>query len=225
MPRREPQRYYPIALDVSGKKCVVAGGGTVALRKVRGLLECGAKVTVVAPELCASLAAMARKGCVLYRKKSYSEADLKGAVLVIGATDDLRVNEAVSAQARRRGILVNIVDDPDLCSFHIPSTLRRGPVVVAVSTGGASPALAARLSRLIGGTIGPEYGRLAELLGRMRVFARGKIASQVARKAAFNDIINPEILGLLAAGRTREAEKRARECILLWSGQTTRPRR
>lgn len=196
----------------------------MALRKVRGLLECGANVTVVAPRLCAGLGALARKGAVLFRQKSYSAGDLRGAWLVIGATDDPGVNRAVSQQAQRQGILVNIVDDPELCTFHIPSVLRRGRVLVAVSTGGASPALAARLSRLVARTVGPEYGRMAELLGRLRGLAKQKITSQAARKEAFNEIINAEMLGLLARGRTREAEKRARQCILSRSARTTRPR-
>jgi precorrin-2 dehydrogenase/sirohydrochlorin ferrochelatase len=225
MPPRESRGYYPVVLDVSGRKCVVVGGGAVALRKVRGLLRCGARVTVVSPKLCAGLASLAGKGAVRFRQKAYGASDLRGALLVIGATDDPLVNEAVSRQARRRGILVNIADDPKLCTFHIPSTLRRGPVLAAVSTGGASPALAARLTRLMAQTIGPEHGRLAAMLGRLRPLARRSIESQAARKAAFKEIIGSGILGLLRAGRTREAEERAKKCISSRSGRTTRPHR
>jgi precorrin-2 dehydrogenase/sirohydrochlorin ferrochelatase len=184
---------YPISVDVRGTKCVVVGGGAVAARKMRALVECGAKVVVVAPEICSAIAALVGKGRVAHKAKKFSGADLKGALLAIAATDDEEVNRAVAAAARRNRALVNVVDVPKLCDFQVPAVLRRGPIVIAVSSGGASPALAARLRDVIGQTIGPEYGRAARAMARVRQRLkdevkssreRGRILSQMAREMA-----------------------------------------
>ncbi|MGC8833742.1 MAG: precorrin-2 dehydrogenase/sirohydrochlorin ferrochelatase family protein, partial [Armatimonadota bacterium] len=130
------ESYYPVFLDLRGKRVLVVGGGQVALRKVKSLLECGAEVLVVAPEAVPDLQQMARDGRIRLVSREYTEVDLEGASLVISATDSRDVNQRVSADAQARGVFVNVVDDPELCSFIVPSVMRRGELVVAVSTGG-----------------------------------------------------------------------------------------
>jgi len=193
---------YPISVDVRGKKCVVVGGGAVAARKVRALVECGAKVVVVAPEICGVIATLVGKGRVAHSAKEFSGADLKGALLAIAATDDEEVNRAVAAAARRNRALVNVVDVPELCDFHVPAVLRRGPIVIAVSTGGASPALAARVRDVIGQTIGPEHGRAASALARVRERLKGEVKSSRERG---------HILSQMASDVMRRAQSRRRK--------------
>ena len=137
--------YYPIFLDLTGKPVLIVGAGKVALRKAKGLLEAGAKVTVVAPRTEPEFATL---GVILHRRK-FRPADLLGAVLTFAATDDRRVNHAVMLAARRRGIPVNVADARDECSFIVPSRITRGNVQIAISTGGESPRLAAALRRKI----------------------------------------------------------------------------
>jgi precorrin-2 dehydrogenase / sirohydrochlorin ferrochelatase len=140
---------YPILLNLEGRRVTVIGGGDVALRKVRDLLEAGAVVRVVAPEVHAELIALAddRSDRLSLEKRGYLEGDLEGTTLVFSATSSVEVNKRVFREAEARGIFINAVDDPPNCSFIVPSMLRRGELIVAVSTGGASPALAARLRR------------------------------------------------------------------------------
>ena len=204
---------YPIALDLRGRRCLVVGGGKVALRKVERLLECGAEVTLVAPEAEAGLCGLAGGTRLLWRKKPYQASDLEGAFLVVGATDDEQTNRVISQEARARGVLVNIVDRPELCDFHVPAVVRRGRVAIAISTGGASPALAKRLREKLEATLGPEYSELAELLHRLRAeaSAHGLKGPEAAR--VWQRILDSDVLELLAAGRREEAEARARACF------------
>lgn len=127
--------YYPVLLDVRGRRCLVVGGGPVALRKARALVRAGADVTVVAPEISAGF-----RGCSL-RRRGFRASDLRGMALAIGATDDARVHRTLSELCRRRNLPVNIVDRPGLCTFLVPSVFRRGPLTIAISTDGGSPAL------------------------------------------------------------------------------------
>ncbi len=131
-------KFYPIYLDVKDKKCVIVGGGKVAYRKVCSLKEAGAEVVVVSPETCPEMAN--EEGLTLV-KKNYDESVLDGALLVIAATDNEEVNKKVVADAKKRNIIVNVVDRPELCSFIVPSTINRGDLCISISTGGASPAV------------------------------------------------------------------------------------
>lgn len=159
---------YPIFLEVRGRLCLVVGGGAVAERKVRGLLGQGAAVRVVSPTLTPALAAEAAAGHLVHRNRLFAPADLEGAFLAFAATDDPAVNAAVAAAAEAARIPVNVADDPSRSTFLIPSSLRRGDLTVAVSTGGASPALAKRLREELEATVGEEYAALARLLGEAR---------------------------------------------------------
>ncbi len=159
---------YPVFLDLARKRCLVVGGGQVALRKVSALLESGADVQVISPEACVGLLQLADAGQVKLVRRQYREGDLEGVFLAVAATDDPGINKMVSAEARSRRCLVNVVDDPANSDFIVPSCLRRGDITVAVSTGGASPALARKLRTRLEGELGEEYALLAGLVGGVR---------------------------------------------------------
>ncbi|MEW6388385.1 MAG: bifunctional precorrin-2 dehydrogenase/sirohydrochlorin ferrochelatase [Thermodesulfobacteriota bacterium] len=159
---------YPVFALIAGQPCLVVGGGEVGERKVRDLLEAGAWVTVVSRTLTPGLAEMAAQGEISYREEDFHPEHLAGMALVVGATDDPEVNARVSAGARSRGIWVNIVDAPDLCTFIVPAQVRRGDLTVAISTGGASPALARKLRQELEEYFGPEYDHYLKLLQLVR---------------------------------------------------------
>jgi len=202
-------RYYPLCLDISGKRCVVVGGGNVAERKVRRLLACGAQVEVVGKTLTSVLAAWKGQGRIVHLEGDYEESRLAGAALVIGATDNEDVNARIASDARSRGIPVNIVDKPALCDFILPSVVERGDLLLAVSTGGKSPALAAKLREDLEETFGPEYAVLVEILGKLRerVIAAG--GSSAENRERFAAVVRSDILDHIR----RKDWKRVREII------------
>jgi siroheme synthase-like protein len=155
---------YPIFLDLSGRRCVVVGGGEVANRKARKLLQARARVVVISPEIGAELESVA----VEVHRRPYREGDLEGAYLTFAATDSREANAAVSREAKERGIPVNVADRPSDGDFALPATLRRGGLQVAVSTGGASPTLARRIKDELEGVFGPEWAGLVRELDRNR---------------------------------------------------------
>jgi precorrin-2 dehydrogenase/sirohydrochlorin ferrochelatase len=159
---------YPVFALIENFLCLVVGGGVVGERKVQDLLEAGALVTVVSRELTPALAALTDQGKIRFIEGDFAPEHLEGVVLVVGATDNQEVNARVSAAAKARGIWVNIVDAPDLCTFIVPAQVRRGPLTIAISTGGASPALARRLREDLEEFFGPEYGPYLDLLQRVR---------------------------------------------------------
>lgn len=161
-------KYYPVFLDILGKKCVVVGGGEVAARKVRRLLDCGAQVVVVSPELTTELIILKTERAIEHIAAEYNFQYIAGAVLIIGATDEEKTNAAISSDARSLGIPVNIVDDPQKCDFILPSIVERGELTFAISTGGNSPALARRLREELEAAYGEEYAGLLKILGQLR---------------------------------------------------------
>src|SRR5579871_907816 len=161
-------RYYPLTLEIAGETCVVVGGGMVAERKVSGLLEAGARVRVVSPQLTPALQALAAAAQIEAQRAPYDPSCLTDALLVFAATDDRAVNAQVAADARARALLVNVADAPEEGRFIVPSVVRRGEFCLSISTGGANPMLAARLSEEMEQRFGPEYGAFVELLGQMR---------------------------------------------------------
>jgi precorrin-2 dehydrogenase / sirohydrochlorin ferrochelatase len=165
---------YPLFALIDDRPCLVVGGGAVGERKVRDLMAAGARVTVVSRELTPDLAEMAARGRIQAIRGDFNSQHLDGMFLVVGATDDQEVNRQVSAAAQARGLLVNIVDAPDLCTFIVPAQVRRGPLTIAISTGGASPALARKVREDLEEIFGPDYGRYLRLLQavRDRVLAR-----------------------------------------------------
>ncbi len=213
MERDSTERLFPVFVKLASKLCTVVGGGEVAARKVRALLDCEARVRVIAPRLCATLSTLVASGEVEHLARSYEPGDLDGSTLAFGATDDSRVNQAVYREAEGLGILVNVVDQPELCSFYVPSTITRGPIQVAISTGGASPALARRLRELLEEVITPEYGQLASLLGSLREEVKASCPSGDEREARWRSVLEGEVLSLLKKGKQKEAESTARRII------------
>ena len=160
--------YYPVFLNLAGKRCVVIGGGQVARRKVEALLEHEARVTVISPDFCPELSELAAGGRITAVTRDYREGDLEGMSVAIAATNDNETNRAISQEAHRRGVLVNIVDDAGLSDFIVPSYLRRGDVTIAVSTAGRSPALARKIRTRLESEFGDEYATLALLIDDVR---------------------------------------------------------
>jgi len=205
--------YYPICLDLEGQTCLVVGGGQVAERKVLSLLECGARVVVVSPALTSTLQELATEGRIEYKAGTFHPSLLEGVSLVIAATDDARVNAAVSEAARQRRLLVNVVDAPELGNFLVPAVVRRGPLVIAVSTSGTSPLLARRLRQELEGRYGPEYARVLEGLQKVRRRLKAEIANPRKRQAVLSRLVAQGLLELLFEGREDLVEERVRECI------------
>jgi precorrin-2 dehydrogenase/sirohydrochlorin ferrochelatase len=187
-------KYYPVNLDMTNKRCVVVGGGDIAERKVERLLECGAQVTVVSQSLTPVLKARKKTGQMDHIDKDYEDQALDGAFMVIGATDRNDVNERISKEAIARGLLVNIVDDPDRCNFILPSLVQQGDLSIAISTGGKSPALAKKLRKELEKQYGPEYQTLLVIMGilRKRILAGDQRAAD--NKAVFEDLVHSDIL-------------------------------
>ena len=164
----ELKPYYPAFLDLNGKKCLVIGGGEVALRKIKTLLECEAKVTVISPVFQPDLSRLAKSRTVLLIRRSYRSGDLEGSAIVISATDDAKTNKRVSEEAKEKGVLVNVVDDPKRSDFIVPAIVRRGGLTIAVSTSGMSPALARKIRIKLEKEFGEEYASLVTLIEEVR---------------------------------------------------------
>ena len=205
--------YFPAFIDLRGKLCLVVGGGEVAARKVRSLLAAGACVRVIAPEVCDEISALLRSAGVTHDCREYAEGDLAGSVLVFAATDDADVNAAVYREATRRGILVNVVDEPAHCTFIVPSQVVRDAVCIAISTQGQSPALARHLRERIERAVPPAYGELARLLGRLRDEVKESVPSGEERAIRWEAVLESDVLSLIERGQTREAEELAREIL------------
>ena len=167
-PTSGPVKTYPIFAVIEDKPCLVVGGGAVGERKVLDLMAAGARVTVVSRTLTPELAALADRGEITYLAEDFREAQVEGMALVMAATDDPKVNAAVSAAAQARAIWVNVADEPEHCTFIVPAQVRRGELTLAISTGGASPALARQLREELQQHFGPEYGPYLDLLKRVR---------------------------------------------------------
>ncbi len=199
--------FYIACLRLSGRRCLVIGGGEVGLEKVEGLLACDAEVTLIAPAAEAALSEHAREGSIRWEQRVYAgPSDLEGAFLAIAATDDTEVNIAVYEDAERRAMLVNVVDVPPLCNFILPAIVRNGPLAIAISTAGASPALAKRMKREVEAQFGEPYARLAVLLNEARGWAKGTLATYQQRKEFFEGIVggDPDPIALLQGGEGGE---------------------
>lgn len=193
---------YVVCIDLTGKRVLVVGAGPVALEKVEGLLVCDAEVTVVAPEVAGRFEELARAGRVELRRRPYQTSDLEGCFLVVSATSDTALNTRVHDDAEAASMLVNVVDVPALCNFILPSIVRQPPIAVAISTAGASPALAKRMRREAAATFGPSYARLAALLNEQRDWAKATLPTYDDRRDFFEDVVNgdPDPIALLERG-------------------------
>jgi len=190
-------KVYPIFLNIDGKPCLVVGGGAVGERKVQDLLAAGAKVTVISREATPLLRDQAAQGLITLQQGDFRPEHLEGMVLAIAATNDQPVNEAVSAAAQARGLPVNVVDQPALCSFIVPATIRRGDLVVAIGTGGRSPALAKKLRRELAERFGPEFGPYLELLGAIRDAVLAERRDHPENQSLFTAVVASPLLPCL----------------------------
>ena len=189
---------YPIFLDLTDRPVLLAGGGPVAARKAAALLERQIRVSVVAPEICPELAAQASNAALVINQRAYQSNDLADSWLVIAATDDPELNRMIFADATRARIFCNVVDQPELCSFQVPAVVRRGLLQIAVSTGGASPALAGRIRRQLEEQFSPAYARLLDGLLELRHCFQQKYPNDPSRRRelllAFLDSDAPGLL-------------------------------
>jgi siroheme synthase-like protein len=194
--------FYIACLKLTGRRCLVVGGGDIGLEKVEGLLACDATVALVAPDAIEPLQALAAEGSISWERRAYEPGDLEGTFMAIACTNDTDVNIAVFDDAERRAMLVNIVDVPPLCNFILPAIVRTGPLAIAISTAGASPALAKRMKAEVSELFGEEYARLAIMLNDARGWAKGTLPTYQDRKAFFEGIVNgtPDPVELLRAG-------------------------
>ncbi|MFZ5593137.1 MAG: siroheme synthase CysG [Pseudomonadota bacterium] len=197
--------FLPVFLNIKNKSCLIVGGGEVAARKARLLLRAGAQVNVVSPELNDALAELRDTGNIRHRATPFQERDLTGMALAIAATDDTIVNQRVSELARLRGIPVNVVDHPELCSFILPSIIDRSPVIAAISTGGAAPVLARLLRARLETLIPASYGRLAELAARFRDQVKQRLPNTAGRRRFWEKVLQGPIAELVYTGRDDEA--------------------
>jgi precorrin-2 dehydrogenase/sirohydrochlorin ferrochelatase len=187
-------RYYPLFLDITDRRCVVIGGGDVAERKVARLLDFGASVVVVGKTLTPGLETLKKEGKINHVAGEYDQALIDHAFLVIGATDQDDINAEISRDGKEKGILVNIVDDPDKCDFVLPSLIRQGDLLIAISTGGKSPALAKKLREDMEHLFGTEYQTLLEVMGQLREKLVVKGRSSDENRRVFEAVVHSDIL-------------------------------
>lgn len=194
-------KYFPVNLDIAGRKCLVIGGGRVAARKVVALLACGGKVLVISPELAPELLELRQTEQIKWHQREYRQGDLRGAFLVIAATDDERVQADVVLEAEKNGQLLNVADVPHRCNFILPATVRRQDLTISISTAGKSPALASKLRRELAEKIGPEYGTLTEIMGLLRAEILSQGRPHTENKIVFAALLHDHFVDWIRHGR------------------------
>lgn len=197
-------RYYPVNLDIQNRKCLVVGGGSVSTRKVMMLLECGAIITVVSPDVSDELLELAEKKVIEWKKSHYEASDINGIFLVIGATDNEELNWQINKDAERQYKLCNIADRPEACNFILPSIVNRGNLVIAISTSGKSPAFAKKMRQDLEKQFGEEYDEFLQLMGAIRKKALSEKHEPEAHKHLFEQLINR---GLVDMVKTHDEER------------------
>lgn len=205
--------YFPIALDIKAKRCVVIGGGGVARRKVESLIECGAMVTVISPEACSELWGLAEERMIEWVRRPYRHGDLGGAVLVMAATDSEGCNQEVYQEALEKGLLVNVCDDPPRCNFIVPSVIRRGNLTIAVTTDGKSPMLARKIREDLELAYGNEYELFLSLMGRIRRHVLESAVPAGDRPEIFRRLVYSDLIELLHSGDRESVRRRAIELV------------
>lgn len=197
--------YFPIVLQMTGRRCLVIGGGAVAERKIGGLLAVGAQVTVISPEVTEAIGAWWKNNSIRLKARRYRSGDLAGAQLVFVATDDAGVNDRVNQEGKSRGVWVNAADDPEHCDFILPSVLRRGDLTIAVSTGGASPAASRAIREELDAYVAADYAQVVQVAAEVRRELKEKSLSVAA--GAWNKAMNGEFRRFIRAGKPEEAKK------------------
>lgn len=198
-------RFYPVFLDIDGKRAVVIGGGPVAYRKAASLIEAGAAVTVISPDAVPAIKRLAERGLLAHKPRRYRKGDLNGAVVAIAATDDKSVNERAASEARARGILINCANPPDSGNFIVPSSIKRGALTLAISTGGASPALSKRLRLDLEAFLGTRYSWFLEFLEDARVLLKGEVEDESVRQDILRKLVDYCLSDELATIPAKEA--------------------
>jgi len=204
---------YPVCLNIAGKLCVIVGGGTVAGRKINGLLAGKARVLVISPEVTPGIEELITRHECEWQQRAYATGDLDGAFLVFAATDSPKVQQQIFHDADNQGILVNVIDSPEQCSFQVPATVQRGDLTLAVSTAGTSPAVAAMVRHRLEEQYGPEYAQLLQLMGalRTRVIAIGE--SSAERKILFQNILHDDIVRWIRGGHWDRVQEHLQEVL------------
>jgi len=204
-------KYYPAYLDLRERPCLVIGGGAVAERKALSLLEAGAVVTIISPALTPKLHELSDSGKITHLQKQYEEKDLAGAFLAIAATDSAEVNTLVASACRKKQVLVNVAVPPEASSFIVPSVVERGDLLLAISTSGASPALARKIRQDIEQRYGTEYEIFIEKLSAIRKRVLEEIPDEGKRRQVFQAIVDSDAIDLIRQGKTHAAELRMAE--------------
>ena len=211
---------YPIYLKLNQVKCLVIGGGSVAERKVTTLLQYGARVLVIAPDITIGLNERVLRGEIEYWSRSYQSGDLDnlevGRSLVFVATNQPEVNHQVFRECQARGILVNVVDDPVHCSFFVPAIVRRGSLCLAISTEGKSPMLARRIREKLEKEFGPEYEEFLNILGECRQKILHRVSDERQRRKLFEQLLDMDLLELIREKKTDLVKERVSQCLSLW---------
>ncbi len=210
----DSRTYYPIFLDLSGRTCVVVGGGTVGEQKVRGLLDAGARVVLISPKVTEGLADLAGSGRIELVLRAFQRGDLEGAALAFAATDCADANRAVAGEAEAGGVLLNAAADPVAGDFILPSVFRRGPLRVALSTGGGSPAYAKMVRERLEEIFGPEHGELVDFLERLRPHVVARFPNSAGRRrAVWGWLVTWETVELVRQRRWDQIEEMVAECL------------
>ena len=205
-------RYYPVFLNIAGKPVVVIGGGEVGLRKVEGLLDAGAQVTIVSPTLHPGLEPLVAQGTVRHIARAYASGDLEGYILAFVGTDDRTVNAAVAREGKERGVWVNAVDDPVNCDFIMPGVVQRGDLIVAVCTSGGSPAMARKMREELEAFLTEDHARMLNLAAEVRQELRDR--DVVIEPEVWNAALDEEMRRLLTEGHREEAKQRLLRSLL-----------
>ncbi len=213
------QNSYPLFLNLSGKSCLLLGGGKVAERKLKALLSCGARVTLVSPELSPAVREMVEQNGIDYREDLYQPHYLEQRFLVFCATDDPQVNRQAAFDCQSRGILVNCASEPDLCSFFVPAVHREGSLSLAVSTGGSSPALAARIRDQLAVILAKDYPAYLTFLNDSRENILRRIRSNERRRALLEELASDSFYQFFKTAVSDQAASRAEEMIAALEGQ------
>jgi precorrin-2 dehydrogenase/sirohydrochlorin ferrochelatase len=204
---------YPIFLNLEGKDCVVIGGGNVAERKVLRLIDTGVKILVISPGLSPVLKSLAEKGRIVHRERKYMKGDLQGAFLAISATNNKKINESVFEEAGEKQVFLNVVDVPRLCDFLVPSVIRQGDLMIAISTNGKSPALAKKIRKELAEVFGWEYSVFLDLMGAIRLRLLTKSHDKTYNKRLFSEIVSSDLLEFIREGKENEVDRILKEVL------------
>lgn len=206
-------KYYPVFLDINGRECLVVGGGSVGTRKALSLVEGGAHVTVVSPAVTDRLDALAQKGVIRLKKRTYRPSDMEGMFLVFGATNNDSLNRRIHQDAEQLNTLCNIADRPEVCNFILPATVKRDDLVIAISTSGTSPAFAKQLRRRLEKQFGQEYATFLKLMGGIRSLLLAEKHAPEEHKPIFNRIIDSDIIELIRDNKKEDINDLLRDIL------------